>query len=433
MPVLDRPVSDAKFTLDASGVAGFFGGEEAISAMATVHLYRGRRWLGWYNSPGSYTVARRFGQLANSRFWDGLFPGPNESPAISFGLDGKPGPRYVASVSGTEMQTGHLGYLAMERSKDEKKEVVIDGRKTAPSTVTLLELKDVKYDGSVPQQNVGYAILALVPIATSVATCIMCAMVADWYCFSMILLGIISSGLASLVIGSGKVSLESVRAPAPGAPPGDGMLIGGNAVVVVKGAEKDVNAITKGKFLLDIGGRPTYNEIGMCSLLLVIQFLLQLLLIPQGSLFGQIMFVASLGVSWVYNSYLSSLEKEKIQAKILFKKLGRPAMQKFCLGTRTSMTVFTCLLVCDGMDNPHDAVDPDKILREFIRNDTAVWQRWRGKVIQQIRDSRSRSLSFLELDQDVHSKFSESDVKLLTTLLGDAKSAFEGYSKHFVS
>ncbi|KAG2142553.1 hypothetical protein BD769DRAFT_1348918 [Suillus cothurnatus] len=46
--------------------------KRSISAMTTVHLYHRRRWLGCYNSPGSYTVAKKFGQLANSRFWDGL-------------------------------------------------------------------------------------------------------------------------------------------------------------------------------------------------------------------------------------------------------------------------------------------------------------------------------------------------------------------------
>jgi hypothetical protein len=45
---LPEPWEGVDFNLDSSGVAGFFGGEEAISAMATVHLYRGRKWLGWY-------------------------------------------------------------------------------------------------------------------------------------------------------------------------------------------------------------------------------------------------------------------------------------------------------------------------------------------------------------------------------------------------
>ena len=435
MPVLKDPLQDPNFTLDSSGVAGFFGGEEAISAMATVHLFKWRKWLGWYNSPGSYTVAKQFGRLAATRFWDGLFPGPNDTPAISFGLDGRQGPKYVASLSGTEMQAGHLGYLTMQRAKEEKGLIWIEGRETAPSNVAFLKLRDVKYDEKVLQRDPGNALVAFVPILASFAACIMCAMVADWFSFSMILLGIISSGVACLVIGSGELSLDTVKKPAPGAPPGDGMLIGDDTVIVVKGAEKDINAITKGKFLLTIGGEPTYNRIGLCSLLLLIQFLLQLLLIPQGTLFGQIMFLGTLFISWAYNSYLSSLEKEKIQAKVLFKKLGKPKMRKFRLGTRTMMTVFACLLVCDGMESPYGGINPGKILRDFIPNDTEVWQRWRNKVTQQMKEGKlsSELLTHLELDQDDRSHLGESDINLLATLLKDAKSAFEGYYKHFAA
>ncbi|KAF8138928.1 hypothetical protein EV363DRAFT_1315184 [Boletus edulis] len=414
MPILDRPLRNSKFTLDSSGVAGFFGGEEAISAMATVHLFK------------AYTIAKRFGQLAASRFWDGLFPGPNETPEISFGLDGRPGPKYIASLSGTEMQTGHLGYLTMEKAKEVKGLMQIEGRETAPSNVALLELKDVKYDDKVPQRDLGNALVALIPVLISFAACIMCAIVADWFSCSMILLGIVSNGVACLVIGSGELSLDTVKKPAPGAPPGDGMLIGDDTVIVVRGAEKDVNAITKGKFVLTIGGGPTYDRIGLCSLLLLVQFMLQLLLIPQGSLFGQIMFLGTLGVSWVYNSYLSSLEKERIQAKVLFKKLGKPDMRKFRLGTRTTMTVFACLLVCDGMESPYGGIDPEKILRNFIPNDTQVWRRWRTKVIQQMKEEKS-------VDQDDRSHLEGGDIQLLTTLLNDAKFAFVGYHKHFVS
>ncbi|KAJ8593139.1 hypothetical protein M405DRAFT_701365, partial [Rhizopogon salebrosus TDB-379] len=68
------------FTLNFSGVAGFFGGDEAVQAMKTIHLYKARRWTGWYNAPGSFTIAKCLGPIANSRFWNALFPGPNENP-----------------------------------------------------------------------------------------------------------------------------------------------------------------------------------------------------------------------------------------------------------------------------------------------------------------------------------------------------------------
>jgi hypothetical protein len=86
------------FDLDVSGVAGFFGGEEAISAMQTINLYKYRKWMGWYSSPGSWNAGKKFGMLAIpvcGTPW--LFPGPNEDPAKFFELDGKQGPKYVAA------------------------------------------------------------------------------------------------------------------------------------------------------------------------------------------------------------------------------------------------------------------------------------------------------------------------------------------------
>lgn len=441
MPPLGAPLADSKFTLNSAGVAGFFGGKEAISAMATVHLYEGRRWLGWFNSPGSYTIAKRFGRMANSRFWDGLFPGPKNSPAVSFGLDGKKGPKYIAALSGTTMHTRHLAYLTMERSKAGKAKKV-EGRVTSPVDVTYLAMKHVNYDATVKRLPLKSALLGFFPITVSVVTCIMCALVHDWYSFSMILIGIISSGWASLVIGKGKLVIKSVKNPASGVPPGHGILMGEDGVVVIKGKERDVNAITKGRFDLETdskegdeekGAVRNYHAIGVCSLLLVVQFLLQLLLIPQGSLFGQIMFLVSLGVSWGYNSYLSSLEKERIQTDILFQTLGIPDSEilRFRTGTRTTMAVFVCLLLFHGVEpsSPEeDSARRFRILHSCLSNDTAVWKRWREKVIQQLLnvDNKSESLPYLvENEQD--RALPEEDRNLLKQLLEDARMAFNEY------
>ncbi|KAF8547133.1 hypothetical protein OG21DRAFT_959906 [Imleria badia] len=439
MPPLGTPLADSKFSLNSAGVAGFFGGKEAISAMATVHLYRGRRWLGWYNSPGSYTIAKRFGRMANSRFWDGLFPGPNDSPAVSFGLDGKKGPQYTAALSGTTMHTRHLAHLTMERSKEVEAEE-IKGRVTNSFDVAYLAMKHVDYDTPIKPLPPNNALFGLIPITTSVVTCLMCALVFDWYSCSMILIGIISSGLASLVIGKGKLVITSVKNPAAGVPPGHGILMGEDEVVVIKGEERDVNAITKGRYDLkthskqgdlEKGAVRSYHAIGLCSLLLLLQFLLQLLLVPQGMLFGQIMFLVSLGVSWGYSSYLSSLEKEKIQADILFETLGNPEMLRFCAGTRTTMAVFVCLLVFHGVKRSspeEDRASRIKIICSCLANDTPAWGRWREKVVQQLLniDDGSDSLPYLAEDEEDRALL-ESERKLLKVLLEDAGAAFRGY------
>ncbi|KAG6380626.1 hypothetical protein JVT61DRAFT_4992 [Boletus reticuloceps] len=467
MPPLGAPLAHSTFSLNTAGVTGFFGGEEAISAMATVHLYEKRRFLGWFNSPGSYTIAKRFGRMANSPFWDGLFPGPNDSPAVSFGLDGKKGPQYIAALSGTTLTTGHLGYLTMKRKKGKARR--IKGRRTTPVDVSYLAMNAVdETRAMIKLLPVRSALWGLIPITVSVLTCIICALVYDWFSFSMILLGIVSSGLASLFIGRGRLVIKSVWKPAEGAPAGHGILIGEDGVVLIKGAERDVNVITKGRFDLIVkrsnkkkgeekdvekkgveekydqkkdededdekDNAPKYHVIGLCSLLLLVQFLLQLLLIPQGSLLGQIMFLVSLGASWVYNSYLSSLEEEKIQENILFDALKEPKMIRFRTGTRTTMAVFACLLLfhrVKGTTANEERSVRVKILNACLPNDTAVWTLWKEKIVQHLLDINDRPDTSPSLEEDMRDKrlseLPEQERKLFKQLLDDAHDAFNGY------
>lgn len=418
------------FSLDAAGVAGFFGGEEAISAMATVHLYRGRRWLGWYNSPGSYEVAKRYGQLANSRFWDGLFPGPNFTPAETFGLDGKSGPRYVASLSGTDMATGHLAYLAIQISRELKGRAVQgeSSTETLPAAVTVIPVGDATDMHRVGMMSRHHALLATIPITISIATCFSCAIVNDWLAFSLILLGIISSGITCLVIGTAKLHLQAPKTVTPGVPPGDGLLLTPRHVVVLKGSEKDVNVITKGHFELDMHGGKEYRSVGLCSLLLLAQFMLQLLLIPQATLFGQVMFLSSLAVSWAYNSFLSSLESEKIQGGLLCKVLQveEESIQKYCLHNRRSQAVFACSILSDGIETDED-FDAERMLSLFVPNKTRVWNLWRKKVAAQLKSARPDKR--IRVTAKEKEGLDEEQGELLETFLNDAQLAFEAYRK----
>ena len=290
------------------------------------------------------------------------------------------------------MQTGHLGYLALERCKEVLEETRVPGRQTTPAFVALIDLGSVDYDHNVPRLSKTNAFLALIPVIVSIVTCVMCALAFDWYSFSVILVGILASGFASMTIGSGKLFLKSVRNPAQGSPPGDGILVPAiweDMVVVVKGAEPAVNAITKGKFGLEL------RAITRCSLLHMLKFVAQLF-IPQGTPFGQLMFIISLCVSWAYNFYISSLRTERVQAGILFQKLGDPQIRKFAIGTRTTMAAFVAFLVFHGVNNPsHIAIQ--NTLRTCLPYDTYVWEKWRNKVARQVCD---KSLSCLKLDDE---------------------------------
>ena len=430
IPLLSRslvrstmPLSNSSFTLDASGVAGFFGGDEAVSAMATVHVYQGRKWLGWYNSPGSYLVGKRYGQLANSRFWDGLFPGVNTDPATLFELDGWKGPKFKGVESGSIIpETGHLAALMVKECQTEMG-VEVPGRKTQPIGVTIIDLHHVPEARMKPTQLKRYtSVFAFIPISVSIITCVMCGFFGDWFCFSMILLGMLASGISCFVIGSGSFMFYH-PVPAPGAPRGDGLLLADNNVIILLGEEGAVNSITRGNFSLNFGSEPEYRNIGLCSLLLTTQFIAQLLLIPQGSLFGQIMFVTSLAVSWAYNSWLSSLDKEEIQRRLLLDVvLQRPLMTKYMLGTRTTMAVFVLLAL-----NPSA---PGKVLDDILPNDTKVWKKWKSTILSRLQNGEKMHFGITDWDDE---NFDEKESTLLKTLLGDAQAAYDGYNDHLKS
>ncbi|KAH7922978.1 hypothetical protein BV22DRAFT_1036887 [Leucogyrophana mollusca] len=420
MDSISLPLENSHFTLDTSGVAGFFGGDEAVSAMATVHVYEGRRWLGWYNSPGAYEIGKRYGRLANSRFWDGLFPGVNTDPATLFELDGLKGPKYRAAQSGTIIpQTSHLGAL-FARECEARSAEKVQGRTTTPVGVTIVGLSHVPEFVMNPKRLRTYSgLVASIPITVSIGTCIICGLFEDWYCFTMILLGIVSSGISCFVIGSGKFTFDHPR-PAAGAPKGDGVMFTESEVIILKGEEAAVNTVTRGKFSLRFSSEPVYRNIGWCSMLLTIQFVAQLLLIPQGTLFGQLMFVASLGVSWGYNSYLSSLDKEKIQREILMKHvLLNPPMKKYMLGTRSAMAVFVLLVL--------EPAEPLQLLDEFVPNETRVWRKWKDTVVQRV--ATKEKLHFEASDSDIEG-FTGEEKKLLGTLFSDTQGAYDGYVYH---
>jgi hypothetical protein len=416
------PFEGSTFTLDISGVAGFFGGEETVSAMATVHIYQGRKWLGWYNSPGSYTVAKKYGQLAKSRFYSGLFPGIKVNPNALFELEGETGPEFLGSHSGTHIKdTGHVGHLFSRECEDVEGKP-IGGRVTQAVPVTIAKLHidpDTGDEFTIQPSRRWASLLAAFPILTSAAGCVVCAYFGDWYCSSMILLGILSSGISCLVIGAGTLKFAHPRALKE-APEGSGLMDAGTQMVVLLGPEKAVTAVTRGSFSLKFSSEPKYSTIGLSALLLNIQFLLQLLLLPQGTIFGQLVFVITFAVSWAYSCFLSSLDREKIQRDILLSKvlyLDRRHLRKYIAGTRTAMAVFVLLILRPG--------DPRKLLNHLLPNDTRVWKKWKEVVLGKL--DGEKPFTFEEND------YEGVDVKerqLLEKLYADVETAHAAYERY---
>ncbi|KAI0628680.1 hypothetical protein C8Q77DRAFT_1147635 [Trametes polyzona] len=412
-------ITNAKFNFDTSGVAGFFGADVAVSAMATVHVFEGRRWLGWYNQPGSYEVAKLYGRLASSPFWDALYPGPNDGPAAVLHFEGaEQGPRYTfvgAESLITDGTTGYAAHLFMKRFKTfERCQHVWNGRSTAHGTVTIVKLKanavlnDHSFSTQIAQRPCMW-IVEILCISASITTAVLCAFLKDWYCCSMILFGMACNGIAWLVLGRASLHFQRNKQQ-PRKDDGMGFLDRGNDIVILQGPRVALSAITKGQFALDYSGRPEHHDLGVCSVLLSLQILAQLLVVPQGHLFGQLLFLASLAVSWAHNSYLSSPDLACLLQDLLFERvLGldmlptlvrvarddeekqtiqpeEQAVVQYSFGTRTATVVFTLLTLAAGMKDEDDSRYA-QLLDQLLPNHSKDWKQWKREVLKSIRDS----------------------------------------------
>ncbi|TBU38481.1 hypothetical protein BD309DRAFT_520881 [Dichomitus squalens] len=95
------------------------------------------------------------------------------------------------------------------------------------------------------------------------------------------------------------------------------------------------------------------------------------------------MFISTLALSWGYNSYLSSVDREDIQTDILIESVLRLTLderaRKYDFKSRTGiLVVFACLAMPYETDRPPP--DRMKILNALLLNDTRMWKQWKQVV-----------------------------------------------------
>ncbi|KAI6030098.1 hypothetical protein EDC04DRAFT_109690 [Pisolithus marmoratus] len=419
------PLANTKFILDSTSVAGLLGGDEAMSTIALAQIYNRRKWLGWYNTPGSCTIGKHFRRLAHSIVSDShVNPGSGTGsemhidPALLLQHDGwSKGPVFKGIYSGTFMhETGPLASFLMKKCI-KKGGTSIKSRRTQPVNVTIVRLEKVpsfqtRFHPSPP-------LSAIIPIVVSLTSCAACGLYGELYSFFMILFGILARGLTCVVIGSGELVFDHPES-AGGSPPGDGILGCERELVLLKGKENVVNAVTRGTFFFSFRSKHACRTVQLCSFLLILQAIAQLICVPQSNFFGQLMFVVSIATSWMYNLWFQFIDKAEIREQIFHQVLGSPNLQKSVFLNRSSAVVFL-LLSLDDQARSGDQKNLKRIMDDLLPSGALVWERWKGIVIEFVQNDRP--LHFEETHWN-HPDLAEPDRLLLKTLLQDAEAAY---------
>ena len=329
----------------------------------------------------------------------------------------------MSSTHGFTDGTGHLADVLVNGNWEGKERgTIVVGQRGSPSPtkVTIIDFKGVpKGDDTLRPGNSRNSSITIIPTmistVTSVAAYLFCAYyIEDRLASMMTLLGIICSGAVSVILGTGKITLQDARLkPAKGDPPGDGMLLSDAHIVVLRGSEEDVNAVTKGKLRLNLEGRG-YTLL-LCAFIMTLQAAAQLVFMPFASVQGQFVFLLSLFISGACNLYLSAKE-EDVRFNALISLLNTPEVKTYQARSRASASVLVCLALCWGSSTP-----PEDILRELVPLKPRPWEAWSACVTQNIRN---KNRQFQYGGEDPSNK---QEKECLMDLIDDAHAAYERY------
>ncbi|KAH9945263.1 uncharacterized protein BXZ73DRAFT_38442 [Epithele typhae] len=432
--------ANSRFSLDFSGLAGFLGGDLAVSAMLLGSLQffpRTYQWLGWYNSHGGYAMPKFYKTLLDSSARKTRRA--KVDPAVLLGLNDLKGPSFYGILSETVThRSGHFANLLMAECDDMGIIHCAAGRKTTPHHVTVVDMRNLFPNIDKIPKTPGRLVVffTIFPIGITIAASILSLLIAeDWFAFGLICSGALANGISRAVLGLVDITVDCPQSSTD-SPPGDGVLGGeGTNIVVVLGPQKTIDVITRGAFRCNIERYSIYPLFLAC-VLLALSFLAQLVLVPACTVFGQLMFLASLIASWLYTLYLSSSERKHLQGTILLKHfLGDPGTVKVELGTRTMTVAFIARAVKNSFNGIGDNEVRDeslgKLLHQLLQNDTPSWRQWKSIVLNSVFS-----------DTDIHEGPDSSDTKLVRQLTEDTEEGFrladlamdklEGAGVHFV-
>ncbi|RPD65797.1 hypothetical protein L226DRAFT_454265 [Lentinus tigrinus ALCF2SS1-7] len=426
-PIL--PLHNRTFSLDISSLAGFLGAEAVLAVMMLPHLHSQRKWWGWYNCPGSYQIAKRYGELARFRFWSALYGSAHFPPELALELSSSSGSKYTAARSSIAIPASTpLVAMLLEECKG-LETIVVDGRQTAPVDVTIADLRRKPSSLECPRVPSTYSRwIAVCPIAATLSASIACAIYRDAVCAAMILVGALCHGLACLVMGNARLVYrhDVVSEHAPTLAHGWLESHNSRSIVILRGSDRAVTPVLRGRLSLQFESSQQHCLVTCCSILLGVQFLLQLLFVPQGTRFGQIMFVGSLFASWLYHQHILAHSKADVLQRIMVEDiLGSPALRKLRFGSRTTAAVFVLLVLRPEIRNMRAC------LVSMLPSDTLVWQLWQDAVMSCLEVEKP--LCFEDYGTEwrrMRGLSSKDDNALLDTLFGDANTAYIAFTEH---
>lgn len=224
-------------------------------------------------------------------------------------------------------------------------------------------------------------ICGAINIGLSLFACGTCGYFLKWYPFVPTLLGIVVRGLAYLCIGTGEVVFRYPK-PLAGSPPGDGILGDDQDFILLQGNREIVNAITRGEFFLSFQKwKHSRLAIQVCSTLFHAHAIVQVFCFPQSDLFGKVVVIIPIFITWAYHLWLAWFDEARIQQAVFDKVVGQPILNRFAFSNRTSAVAFllsAAYVRCQPLED-HERLEG--ILDALLPPNTPEWKFWKAAIV----------------------------------------------------
>ncbi|KAI8582644.1 hypothetical protein K450DRAFT_226290 [Umbelopsis ramanniana AG] len=401
---------DPDFNLDLSGVAGFLGGDEAVSATVAAFSTGNIGWTGWYASPGAYAVAKYFGRTLEGKVWKACFPGERVDLSEAFRLHSISNYQFYGLESFTKCRphsnipdclVADVDKIIAEDKLIVFKPLDLETERTQPGQDSLPK-KDEQLENGTPalvhiftvgeqskdeqsssnhsnetpspkswvttdfykiSPSIKKAMYGVVALVVDLVFLAILGRIRDWWILSIILASLVCNFLFVTSLRSCKIEVVKHKVSSLDTPPGHGIFAHDteNTFMAVFGTEDMMNNIAKTKLQVTRNStictkRPSteptestntiFSELwtGLACMSMQLLFLAQILITPQGTLAGQIIFLASLLVGWIANACYSYIDVTEAQRQIVRDNCGAKHVLTL-QGDRTQVLLTLAFLV----------------------------------------------------------------------------------------
>lgn len=320
-------------TSSAVNILSILGSDTTIRALRYQAIEKKRFLFCGYMSPGIFNVGQMLlttqsGLLAKS------LSSKDEYTKISLPyLNPNTQNKYTGILSGTIAPIKTI-YPEIFLSIDENISDIINVTNEEENnnfTIKIIKIFDINYDKFLDGSNKYISNLGLFAVVLNIIGAIYCFTIADFYISSLIIINILITYYLGFYFFLTKIKLAPKKVLS-GSSAGDVLIELNRTFLLIKGDEIHIQSLLQMPMIINDN-----NYIGVTAgILCIILGVLNVIIIPLGSVIGQTVVALLLLIGYITNAFFATFDKETIYKRLINSCISIQYSKKIILPNRTS-------------------------------------------------------------------------------------------------